>query len=224
MSVVILLDIEDEVPTKTRGVGMSEAKQIYTADEAYKLLQLGNSRRLASMRKNLENPSIGQKYKEMRDKLQVAQHPFAVLVSCSDSRFPPEIIFNNREGDLFVVRTAGHVIENDAAGSIEYAVEHLGVPLIVVMGHDKCGAVTTAVNHSDVHGHIFNVIEHIYPAVKQTAQSAGDHVSEAINQHVRNTVEYIRELEPICKSYVEQGKLRVLGARCKIDTNEVEWL
>jgi carbonic anhydrase len=202
---------------------MSDEKPQYTAEKALELLKMGNQRKLAAIQRNLANPDIGQRYKEIRNKLAEGQHPFAILVSCSDSRFPPEIIFQNREGDLFVVRTAGHVIENDAAGSIEYAVEHLKVPLIVVMGHDKCGAVTTAVKHSEVQGHIFNVIEHIYPAVEQTEGKAGDPIMNAINQHVENTVNYLRNLEPICKHAYREGKLNIIGARCHIYSSAVEW-
>ena len=121
---------------------MSHIPQLHTHEKAMELLNIGNRRRLAIIKRHTEDPEHGMAYMEQRKRLIEAQHPFAVIVSCSDSRFPPEIIFANREGDLFVVRTAGHVIGSDAAGSIEYAVEHLGVPLIVVMGHDRCGAVT----------------------------------------------------------------------------------
>ncbi len=203
---------------------MPEEKPLYTPERAFEILKIGNKRRLQQIQKNINHPEAGEKYKEHREKLISGQNPFAILVGCSDSRFPPEMIFSNREGDIFVVRTAGHVIENDAAGSIEYAVEHLGVPLIVVLGHDKCGAVTAAVNRSEVHGHIFNLIEHIYPAVRKAKDIPGDPVHNAINQHVLNTVKHIKKLEPICKKYYEDGRLNILGARCSINSYEVEWL
>jgi carbonic anhydrase len=202
---------------------MTESKPLYSAEQALKLLLKGNERKLAQIARNLENIDTGQKYKEYRERLVKGQNPFAILVSCSDSRFPPEIIFQNREGDLFVVRTAGHVIGNDAAGSIEYAVEHLNAPLIVVMGHDNCGAVTAAVNKSDVPGHIFNVIERIYPAVEKIKNKEGDKVSLAISQHIFDTVEYLKNLEPICKKFYKEGRLKIIGARCPIKTYKAEW-
>jgi len=203
---------------------MSHIPQLHTQEKALELLQIGNRRRLAIIRKHLDDPERGMAYMEQRKKLIEAQHPFAVIVSCSDSRFPPEIIFANREGDLFVVRTAGHVIGSDAAGSIEYAVEHLGVPLIVVMGHDNCGAVTAAVNHADVRGHVFNVLENIFHAVDKSKQIEGDKVSNAIDQHIRDTVKYLKKLEPICKELHEEGKLKIIGARCPIDSYDIKWI
>lgn len=195
-----------------------------TSEKSMELLNIGNRRRLIIMKRHTDDPEKGSKYIEQRKKLAEGQHPFAVVVSCSDSRFPPEIIFANREGDLFVVRTAGHVIGSDAAGSIEYAVEHLNVPLIVVMGHDNCGAVTAAVNHTDVRGHVFNVLENIFHAVEKTRHMDGDRVSNAIDRHIIDTVKYLKKLEPICKKIVEEGRLRIIGARCPIDSYEVKWL
>ncbi len=203
---------------------MSHGEQLHTHEKALELLNIGNNRRLAMIKKHMEDPERGEAYIQQRKKLIEAQHPFAVIVSCSDSRFPPEIIFANREGDLFVVRTAGHVIGSDSAGSIEYAVEHLGVPLIVVMGHDSCGAVTAAVNHADVRGHVFNVLENIFHAVEKTKEMDGDKVSNAIDQHIRDTVKYLKKLEPICKKMVEEGTLRIIGARCPIDSYEIKWI
>lgn len=195
----------------------------YSFEQSLNLLKLGNKRRLAQIEKARQNPEHGKDYSEQRRKLSEGQTPFAIIVSCSDSRFPPEIIFHNREGDLFVVRTAGHVVENDAAGSIEYAVLHLKVPLIVVMGHEKCGAVTAAVNHSDEKGHIFNVLEHIYPAVNMVRE-APDPLAAAIRMHVLNTVDYLRNLEPVCKGRYENGTLAIIGAICPIDSYRVEFL
>jgi carbonic anhydrase len=203
---------------------MSNEKPLYTMEKAMEFLKKGNQRRLANIEKSKQNPETGDKYKEFRQRLTEGQNPFAILVCCSDSRFPPEIIFQNREGDLFVVRTAGHVVGSDAAGSIEYAVAHLKSPLIVVMGHDKCGAVTAAVNKAEVHGHIFNVMERIYPAVEMSKNVIGDSIAAAVDQHITNTVEYLKNMEPICKKYYQEGKINIVGARCLIDTYQVQWL
>lgn len=195
-----------------------------TPERALQLLKIGNERRLAWLKKQSDDPEKGEKFQEQRKKLTLGQHPFAILISCSDSQFPPELIFHNREGDIFVIRTAGHVIGSDAAGSIEYAVLHLNVSLIVVMGHDQCGVVTVAVNQSTVPGHVFNVIEHIYPAVQKVKNVDGNIVSAAITQHVLDTVARIKNLEPVCRKYHEAGKLNIIGARCSIDSYKVEWL
>ena len=102
---------------------------------------------------------------ERRKELVEGQHPFAIILCCSDSRVPPEVIFDQGLGDLFIVRTAGNVFDNIALGSIEYAVEHLEVPLLVVLGHGQCGAVTATVEGGHAPGHISNVVEAIQPAV-----------------------------------------------------------
>lgn len=203
---------------------MSHISQLYSPEKAFELLNIRNTRRLAIIKRIESEPERGPIYTEQRKKLIEGQNPFAIIVSCSDSRFPPELIFANREGDLFVVRTAGHVIGSDAAGSIEYAVEHLNVPLIIVMGHDKCGAVTAAVNHAEVRGHIFNVLENIFHAVEKSKNIEGDSVSNAIDQHIRDTVKYLKKLEPICKKFVEEGRLKIIGARCPIDSYKIRWI
>lgn len=203
---------------------MSHASSSVTADQALSLLKEGNAKHLSAIQQKLDHPEHGEKHRAHREGLTKGQSPYAIIVCCSDSRFPPEILFNASEGKLFVVRTAGHVVGRDAAGSIEYAVEHLGSPLIVVLGHDKCGAVTAAVTEVDAPGHIFNVIERIHPAVEKVRGKSGDQVNLAIDQHVRDTVEYLKNMEPICKKFYKEGKLKIVGARCDINSSEVTWL
>lgn len=203
---------------------MSHDKLLHTAEQALDLLKKGNAKRLSVIQKTLDHPELGDTYRAHRDGLSSGQSPYAVIVSCSDSRFPPELIFHTQEGELFVVRTAGHVVGRDAAGSIEYAVEHLKAPLIVVLGHEKCGAVTAAVHEVDAPGHIFNVIERIHPAVEKTRGMAGDQVKLTIDQHILDTVEYLKNMEPICKKFYKEGTLKIVGARCAIDSSEVTWL
>ena len=109
-----------------------------------------------------------------RMELQSSQHPFAVILSCSDSRVPPELIFDQGLGDLFVIRVAGNIVDDDGLGSIEYAVEHLGTKLIVVLGHEKCGAVSAAVASETAPGHLTALFAAIRPSVLATASSPGD--------------------------------------------------
>ncbi len=157
------------------------------------------------------------------------QQPLAVILGCSDSRVPPEIIFDQGLGDLFVIRTAGHVADRAVAGSVEYAVEHLGAPLVVVLGHTRCGAVTAAVQSASAqggshHDPIRHIIEAILPAVYQTADLPGDPVAHAIDAHIRLTMESLVATSPALAERARSGHLRVVGARYDLESGEVVWL
>lgn len=162
-----------------------------------------------------------------RQETRHQQRPFAVILGCSDSRVPPEIIFDQGIGDLFVIRTAGHVVDRAALGSVEYAVEHLGVPLVVVLGHTGCGAVTAAVHSApaaDTPHHVGYLIEAILPAVRQTADLPGDPVANAIDAHIRLTMESLVAASPVLAEWSRSGVLRIIGARYDLETGEVVWL
>ena len=137
-------------------------------DRALQKLMEGNTRYVSA---RLAHPN---QTPARRAEVSEGQHPFAVIVGCSDSRLPPEIIFDQGLGDLFVVRLAGHVLNDEALGSIEYAVEHLGTQLIMVLGHDRCGAVTAAVKEGDASGHLGSIMKAIAPAVKKAKDRPGD--------------------------------------------------
>ena len=152
------------------------------------------------------------------------QHPFAIIVTCSDSRVPPEILFDQGIGDLFIIRTAGNVIDSAAIGSIEYAAEHLGVQLIVVLGHERCGAVSAAVKGGEAPGHISTLVKYIEPAVEKAKRiKTGGLIDNAINENVSITVEKIAESEPILKELHEKGKLKVNGAYYDLDSGAVQF-
>jgi carbonic anhydrase len=154
----------------------------------------------------------------------MTQKPIAVIVSCSDSRVPPELVFDQGLGDLFDVRTAGHVVGDMELGSIEYAAEHLGTPLIVVLGHERCGAVTAAVSGGEAPGHIPAVVKAIAPAVAETKSAGGDAVENAMRANVRDTVRALRSSDPVLSHLVHEGKLKVVGGRYDLDTGQVEIL
>jgi carbonic anhydrase len=162
---------------------------------------------------------------DRRTEVAAGQHPFAIIVGCSDSRVPPEIVFDQGLGDLFVVRLAGNVVDADALGSIEYAVDHLHAPLVVVLGHDKCGAVQAAVDASqsdgEVPGHVADIVAAIKPAVTDAKGESGNLLDNAIDANIRRVVTQIRTSEPGLKEEVEAGKLKVVGARYKLDSGEV---
>lgn len=150
------------------------------------------------------------------------QHPIAVIVSCSDSRVPPEIIFDRGVGSLFIVRAAGNTCDRLAVESIEYAVDHLGTRLIVVMGHDQCGAVTAAV-HTYPKAGVGPMLENIYPAVRDTRQRPGDPVSNAISE---NAILVARRLssEPELAEKIKHGDLKIVPARYALDSGKVQLL
>ena len=136
-------------------------------DEALNRLKAGNDRFARS------KVSAGKPVAARRIATAKAQHPFAIIVACADSRTSPEIVFDQNIGDLFVVRTAGNLVDDFALGSIEYAVEHLGSRLIVVLGHERCGAVQAALAGGSAPGHIEALVQAIQPAVAASKSKAG---------------------------------------------------
>ena len=159
-----------------------------------------------------------------RKEVSKGQKPFAVIVGCSDSRIPPELIFDQGLGDLFVVRLAGNIVDALALGSIEYAVEHLGTKLIVVLGHGKCGAVTAATKGPDAPGHVGAIVKAIQPAVKKVQKMPGDLVDNAIRANASLVVNKIKSSKPILAEMVNKGEIEVIGAYYNIETGAVELL
>jgi carbonic anhydrase len=152
------------------------------------------------------------------------QHPHATILGCADSRVPPEIIFDQGLGDLFTVRSAGNVAGDIELGSLEYAVVHLGTPLLVVMGHQSCGAVTAAVEGGEAIGHTVAFINPILPAVEQGRKLPGNAIENAVRLNVERVVEQLRTSRPVLADQVARGRLRIVGAVCSLDTGKVAWL
>lgn len=196
-----------------------------TADEALKRLLDGNQRYRANHTtiRETSTPSI-------REALSTGQKPFAIILSCSDSRVPPEIIFDKGLGEIFVVRVAGNIADPVILGSIEYAAEHFGSPLIVVLGHNRCGAVTAAVeSQGHPHGNIGAIIKTITPAVKQArkdAKGAGksDLVESAIDNNIKLVAKSLIEQSPVIRSLVDAGKVKIIGAKYDLDDGTVRLL
>src|SRR6266516_5504009 len=187
--------------------------------EAIAKLKEGNGRYASG---KLQHP--GQTT-ERRAELTKDQHPFAVIVSCSDSRVPPEIVFDQGLGDLFVVRVAGNVIDDHSLGSAEYAVDHLAVRLIVVLGHQRCGAVKAAKDtiaaKGEAPGHIQSLVTAIKPAVEATVK--GD-LEATVRENVKNVVQALRSSTPVLKAKVDASELRVIGAYYSLDTGMVAFM
>jgi carbonic anhydrase len=187
--------------------------------EAISKLKEGNARYTGG---NLQHP--GQTTGRRTD-LATSQHPFAIIVSCSDSRVPPEIVFDQGLGDLFIVRVAGNVINDEGLGSIEYAVDHLGSRLILVLGHQRCGAVQAAKETIAAKGkapaHIQSLVTAIKPAVESTVN--GD-LDATIKANVKYVVNALRSSTPMLKPKVDSGDVQVIGGYYSLDTGAVTFL
>jgi carbonic anhydrase len=190
-----------------------------TPDAALALLKQGNDRfaREAMDKKDFSHTR--------RQALVAGQRPFAVILCCSDSRVPPEVVFDQGLGSLFVVRVAGNVVDPVVLGSIEYAVEHLHSPLVVVLGHQKCGAVQAAVEGGHASADIQAVVDRIVPSVLR-AQSDPSHPANiaelAADLNVRNSLDTVAA-SPIVSHLLRGGKVRLVGAKYHLDTGQVEW-
>lgn len=149
-----------------------------------------------------------------------AQHPFATVLSCADSRVPAEIIFDQGIGDIFDVRIAGNISTPESLGSIEYAVVLLGTPVLMVLGHERCGAVTAAVQNESLPGEIGSFVKAILPAVERIKDQAGDTINNAVTANVQYQIEQLKR-SPLLTERLQSGKLKIVGGRYDLDTGTV---
>ena len=201
------------------------ARRVLNADQALRELLDGNHRFTSGNRLSPRG-----RPEDFRG-LTHGQFPEAVIISCSDSRVAPEILFDVGVGDIFVVRVAGNVVGGagvSVKGSIEYAVAELDVPLIVVLGHSGCGAVKAAIKHLEdkdaMPGAINGLVELIKPAVAGSKQTPGDQLENAVRQNVKVGVERLQALDPILAPRVKDGKLKVVGGVYDLLTGAVTML
>ncbi len=206
-------------------VSGAPGKSKLTADQALTRLKEGNRRFVA----DIPNPSdISRK---ARLAVAKGQGPFAALIGCADSRVGPEHLFEAGLGELFIVRTAGNYVDTAGLGSIEYAVGVLGVPLIVVLGHERCGAVAAAVDvvtkNAQLPGSIGSMVEPILPAVIQarSGMKAGDDLVDAsIRANVARVANRLRTMsEPLLADPIKAGRVKVVGATYDLDTGTVDF-
>jgi carbonic anhydrase len=183
-------------------------------DVALARLRAGNIRFVA-------NPvSKGKPTAARRAETAQTQHPFAIIVGCADSRTAPELLFDQNLGDLFVVRTAGNLIDDHALGSIEYAVDHLGTRLIVVLGHERCGAVKAALASATAPGHVNSLVHDIQPAVEAAKAEKGDRLENAVKANARLMAEKIRKEADLGE---HKSEVRIVTGYYDLDTGVVEW-
>lgn len=194
-------------------------KNISTAEEAKKALEAGNK---AYTDGNIDITVTDANRKDLQEN---GQKPYAVVITCSDSRVPPELIFNSGLGELFTIRTAGNVVADFETGSVEYGVDHLGTPLVVVMGHTNCGAVAGAIE-GHATGHVEDIIHDILPSVEQARKNAkgeGEIATLAETYNVQNSIDQLRESEILSKAE-QEGKVQIVGALYDISTGKVNFL
>ena len=198
-----------------------ERNEVKNSEEAIDLLKKGNER---FVNNSLLNDNFSQEKKE--DLLSNGQHPYAVILSCSDSRVPPELIFDQGLGDLFIIRNAGNVLDEVTLGSVEYGAEHLNIPLIVVLGHENCGAVKAAVESKDedkLEGNIASIVDKIKIPLKEVNNSSieeNELCKLCEDENIKNSVKIIKD-DPIIKELEEKGVTKVIGAKYDLDTGKV---
>lgn len=200
---------------KNTQLGQSGGNAIADYDFALQKLIIGNKRFIEG--KNI-HPNLSPDY---RTAVAENPRPYAVVLSCSDSRVPPELIFDCGLGDLFIIRVAGNILNNEIIGSIEYAVEYFGSKLVVVMGHKHCGAVTAAVQGGSFPGQINSLLDAIQPAVKLAQNKIGDLVENSVIENIRLTAEKLISASPLMARHLDEGKIKLIGAYYNVDDGSI---
>lgn len=211
--------LADQTAQQVSAAPVYKRAELISSPEAAQQLLIEGNRRFA-----LDNPLSKDLSSTRRGELKSGQHPFAVIVSCSDSRVPPELLFDQALGDLFVIRVAGNVVTPVEVGSIEYAVEHLKVPLVVVLGHEGCGAVTAAVQGGENHGRIGDIVDIIKPSVNKAKSSGAignDLIEKSVDLNIENTVNDIM-LSSIIRKGVAAKQVKVIGSKYDLDEGVVK--
>ena len=208
----------------TRAAGAKETKtppkpgNVLSPDAALKRLQEGNARYVEGLARRHD-------FKHEREALVGGQNPYAAILSCADSRIAPEYAFDSGRGDLFVCRVAGNFADEDMIASMEYAVAVLAVPLILVLGHEGCGAVDATIkslkDDKELPGHMPSLVEAIEPAVKAVSKQGEDTLGNAIRQNVIDNVAKLKSTTPLLSAAVEQGKLKVVGGIYRLGDGKV---
>jgi len=194
-------------------------QNVLSPDAALKRLMEGNARYVDGVARRHD-------FKHEREALAGGQNPFAAVLSCADSRIAPEYGFDTGRGDLFVCRVAGNFAGTETIASLEYAVAVLNTPLILVLGHDACGAVDATLkalkDNTSPPGHIPSLVDAIAPAAKAAMQQGGDVLNKAIRQNVVDNVGKLKSAAPILSAAVEQGKLKIAGGIYRLTTGTVD--
>jgi carbonic anhydrase len=196
-------------------------ENVLSPDAALDRLMKGNAR-------YVEGVSRRHDFSHEREPLRTGQNPFAGILSCADSRIAPEYCFDTGRGDVFVCRVAGNFASDEIVASLEYAVQVLSTPLIMVLGHDACGAVDATVKSikdgTTLPGHLPSLVAAIGPAVKAVQGEPGDMLDNAIRRNVRLNVDKLSTAAPILSKFVDDKKVRIVGGVYKLASGKVELL
>jgi carbonic anhydrase len=194
-------------------------QNVISPDASLERLLKGNARYVKGLARRHD-------FKHEREALAGGQNPYAAILSCADSRIAPEYAFDSGRGDLFVCRVAGNFANTETIASLEYAVAVLNAPLILVLGHDSCGAVDAAIkslaDNTTLPGHMPSLVAGVASAVKAVSQQGGDTLSKAIRQNVIDTVANLTSATPILSAAVEQRKIRVVGGVYRLGNGRVD--
>jgi carbonic anhydrase len=214
-----------EIEKETRKETRKEAKKppkpqnVVSPEGALERLEEGNER-------YVEGVARRHDFRHEREVLASGQNPYAAILSCADSRIAPEYAFDSGRGDLFVCRVAGNFANAESVASLEYAVSVLSTPLILVLGHDACGAVDAAIkslkDNTTLPGHLPSLVEGLAPAVKAVSGQGGDVLANTIKQNVIDTAAKLKSATPILSAAVEQGKLKVVGGIYRLRSGKVD--
>ncbi len=194
-------------------------ENVLTPDQALERLMQGNERYVSGKSKPLD-------FHDLQSALVGGQNPYATILGCSDSRASPEHCFDEAQGDLFVARGAGNYLTNDNIATIEYSVAVLNTPLIMVLGHESCGAVKAAMDAVDHHkhfpGHIQLLASAIAPAARAVSDTSSSRLINVTKMNVIMTVERLRSKTPILDFYHDQKRIRIVGGIYHLDSGKVE--
>jgi len=201
--------------------GPPKAENVLSPDAALDRLMRGNDR-------YVEGVSRRHDFKHEREALSKGQNPFAAVLSCADSRIAPEYCFDTARGDVFVCRVAGNFASDDIVASLEYTVQVLNTPLIMVLGHESCGAIDATIKSikdgTVLPGHLPTLVTALTPAVKAVQGAPGEVLANAIRRNVALNVEKLKTSAPILKSFVEAKKIQVVGGVYALRSGRVELL
>jgi carbonic anhydrase len=211
-----LLFLAAALASCTSPAGVHKLNSEVTPSEALELLKAGNRRHVQEHLARRDDPST------RRATLAKGQKPFAVILGCADSRTAPEIIFDQQLGDIFDCRVAGNVTDPVVLGSIEYAVEHLHAPLIVVLGHTKCGAVAAALAGGEAEGNIGELIHHVHPGSHLPSDPAAKSDAGVAN-NAKYQMQTLTSQSPVIRKAVREGKVAVAAGVFSLETGEVTW-
>ena len=193
-----------------------EAVTINSADDALAEMKAGNQR-------FLDGEPVNTDYKSQIEHTKNDQHPHTLVLSCLDSRIPPEIIFDQGIGNIFVARVAGNIEDQNILGSMEFATKAKGTKLIIVMGHNKCGAVKGAIDHAEL-GNLTQLVNQIKPAIVGDTTNIDNMLNETSKNNVKMTIADILKSSPVISDMVKENKVKIVGAYYDITTGQVAFL